>query len=114
VPTLKTVNIKDGMPKLEEARQRLASALATAKREGCKALKIVHGYGSSGVGGVLRDGIRASLRKRRKKGEIAGFIPGENWSIFEEATRELIEKLPDLRRESDLDRGNEGITIVVL
>jgi dsDNA-specific endonuclease/ATPase MutS2 len=111
---LKTVNLKEGMPTLEEARQRLSSALAAARREKCPAVKLVHGYGSSGVGGALREGIRASLRKRRKKGEIRAFIAGENWSIFDETTQQFLEENPSVTRDGDLDRGNEGITIAIL
>jgi len=111
---LKTVNLKADMPTLDVARKRLAEGLSAARREGCMAVKLIHGYGSSGAGGALRDGIRASLRKRRKNREIAAYIPGENWSIFNAQARELIERLPELRRDCDLDRGNEGMTIAVL
>lgn len=114
MPGLITVNLKADMPTLEVARQRLSQALASARASGCSAVKLIHGYGSSGTGGVLRDGIRASLRKRRKKGEIAGYIFGENWSVFDEATRALLERLPELRRDGDLDRGNEGMSIAIL
>jgi hypothetical protein len=114
MPRVKTVNLKRDMPTLEEARVRLAEALRAARREGCAALKVVHGYGSSGTGGTLRHGIQASLRKRRKKGEIAAFIPGDKWSIFEASAREWIERVPELARDGDLDRGNEGVSLVFL
>ncbi len=111
---MKTVNLKGDMPTLEVARQRLSAALAQARREGCVAVKLIHGYGSSGTGGVLRDGIRASLRKRRKKGEIQGYIYGEDFSAFDEATRALLERAAELRRDPDLDRCNAGVSIAVL
>ncbi len=108
------VNLKKGMPNLDEARRRLSDAIASSKRGGLSVIKLIHGYGSSGVGGALQKGIRASLRKRRKKGEIRGYIPGENWSIFDEASRDLLDGQPALRRDGDLDRHNEGITLVLL
>ncbi len=111
---LKTVNLKAGMPSLEEARLRLAQAISQGHTEGCVAMKIVHGYGSSGVGGNLRTGLRSSLRKRRKKGEIRGFVTGEKWSVFEEQCRQILDQCQQLRRDPDLDRFNEGITIVIL
>jgi len=107
-------NLKQDMPPLEVARQRMSTAFQQARQQHCVAVKLIHGYGASGVGGTLRTGIRASLRKRRKKGEIAGFVFGEQWSIFEETVRELLERAPELRRDSDLDRGNEGISIAIL
>ncbi|GJM24904.1 MAG: hypothetical protein DHS20C16_13190 [Phycisphaerae bacterium] len=111
---IKTFNLKEGMPILEEARQRLSAALTHARQKKLPAIKLIHGYGSSGVGGVLQIGIRKSLRKRRKKGEIRQYIFGENWSIFDETSREAIEEYPSLRKDSDLDRGNDGISIVIL
>ena len=111
---LKTINLKSGMPSLEDARLRLAQAISQGRGEGCVALKIVHGYGSSGVGGSLRTGLRSSLRKRRKKGEIKDFVTGEKWSVFEEQSRRILDECQQLSRDPDLDRYNEGITIVIL
>ncbi len=114
MPDIFTVNLKEGMPTLEEARQKLSTALAQARSKKCPAVKLIHGYGSSGVGGVLQIGIRKSLRKRRKKGEIRAYVFGENWSIFDETTRDFLEANPNLRKDSDIDRGNEGISIAIL
>ncbi len=111
---IKAFNLKDGMPTLEEARQRLSLALAQARQRKLPVIKLIHGYGSSGVGGTLQVGIRKSLRKRRKKGEIRQYIFGENWSIFDEDTRSVLEENPSMRKDSDLNRGNDGISIVVL
>lgn len=46
-----TLNIKSDMPTVEEARKRLLTELQRAKAKGAKAMKLIHGYGSSGVGG---------------------------------------------------------------
>jgi hypothetical protein len=92
----------------------LLEALQQAQRDKQRALKIVHGYGSSGTGGKLRDGIRKSLNLRRKEGKIVGFCPGEKWGPFDEATQALLEKYPDLKRDSDYGKGNYGITVVLV
>jgi hypothetical protein len=111
---VRVLTIKTGMPTVEEARATLNSEIDKAKRSGIIALKIVHGYGASGVGGRLRDAIRASLRKRRKEGKIRSFVTGEQWAAVEAVTRELLEECPELRRDMDLNRYNEGITFVLL
>ena len=80
-PEIKVVSIKSGMPTVDEARSRLADAIASAKSEGCRVMKLVHGYGSSGKGGALRSALRSSLRKRRKEGKIRSFIAGEEFVI---------------------------------
>ena len=108
------VTLKAGMPTVEEARARLKSEIDKAKKSGKIAMKIIHGYGSSGVGGSLRGAIRKSLRKRMKEGKIRSFVVGEKWDIFEESTRQILDECPELRKDRDLGRYNEGITVVLL
>src|SRR5258708_27606700 len=110
---LKIVNLEEGMPTLEEARKRLAQILPP-KSSVAMALKLIHGYGSSGKGGILRDGIRKSLVRRQKEGAISFFVTGEKWSIFDSHSRMAIEIVPELSSDPDLDRWNRGITIVII
>lgn len=110
---LYTFVIKDGMPTVEEARAKLITAVRDAPRKGFKAMKLVHGYGSSGTGGKLKNALRASLRKRRKEGKIAGFVGGEKWHVSETDAQNLLALCPQLERDGDLNMFNEGITIVV-
>lgn len=102
------------MPTVEEARARLKSEIEQAGRSGVVALKIIHGYGASGVGGSLRHAVRRSLRKRVKEGRIRCFVAGEAWDIFEETTRQILDACPELGRDADLRNHNEGITVVLL
>ena len=111
---LGVVTLKAGMPTVEEARARLKSEIDGARQSGLIALKIIHGYGSSGVGGSLKHAVRRSLRKRVKEGQIRAFVGGEEWDIFEERTREILEECPELAKDRDLRGYNEGITIVLL
>ncbi len=111
---LKTVNLEHGMPTVAQARARLRTELDNARSEGRIGLKIIHGYGSHGVGGELRIALQASLATWARQGEIAAFIAGEEWRVSNEIAWKLLERLPALKRDLDLGRGNKGITIVVL
>jgi len=110
---VKIFNIEASMPTVEEARQLLLLELKQAKQNGVKAMKIIHGYGSTGKGGALRDGLRSSLIRRRKEGVITRCIFGEKWNIFEDDTRAAIDLCPELKSDRDLNRSNPGITIVL-
>ena len=112
--TVEVVNIKEDMPLVEEARRRLLDAIKSAKARNVPVLKVIHGYGSSGVGGHLRSALRKSLARRRKEGVIKEIIFGEAWSAFDERTRDCLEQHPSLRTDPDLDRSNEGMTIVLI
>jgi hypothetical protein len=110
---VKTLNIEANMPTVEEARQTLLVEVKQAKQSGVKALKIIHGYGSSGKGGALRGALRSSLLRRKKEGLVTRVIFGEKWSVFEEDARYAIECCPELRGDRDLNRSNEGITLAI-
>lgn len=110
---LRIVNLEQGMPQVHTALQRLNGELYTSRRLGARVTKLIHGYGSSGTGGKIRVAVRRELAARKAKGELADVIPGEEFSIFNEATRRAFLKCDALRQDSDLDRYNNGVTFVV-
>ncbi|MBU1936323.1 Smr/MutS family protein [bacterium] len=108
------INIKSDMPDVKEARKRLREELEKARQKGVVAVKIIHGYGSKGVGGALRDALRRSLTGMRNKEQIQHFVHGERFAFHELVAREAIDMCPALNRDSDYNKYNEGITIVIL
>ena len=105
-------NVEAGRPTLDEARRLVIAEIKQAKREGIKVLKVIHGYGSSGRGGALCTGLRKSFGLRIKEGVIKDFIAGENFSIFNDTVLALLQAVPELRGDPDLDAINEGVTFV--
>jgi hypothetical protein len=112
--TIRTFNVEAGLHTLDDARRVVIAEIKQAKREGVTVLKVIHGYGSSGKGGTLRIGLRKSFRLRKKEGVIKDFISGEDFSIFDETTLDLLEAVPELRGDPDLGATNEGVTIIWL
>ena len=102
------------MPTVEQAVHRLTGELIRARAQRAKVVKLIHGYGSTGVGGKLRIGIRAALADRKRRGEIKEAVPGENWSIFDEGARRVLDAYPDLNRDRDFGQSNAGITIILM
>jgi hypothetical protein len=88
--------------------------LQTARKQGYTAVKLIHGYGSTGVGGALRIELQKELLRQARSSSIKCFIPGENWRISDEATWELLKRYPEWKQDADLGRGNKGISIVQL
>jgi hypothetical protein len=111
---MKTVVVKEGMPSVEQARARLQTELGIARQSGVKVLKLVHGYGSSGVGGDLRIALQSTLRRMAQQHEIGDCIYGENWRTSDQRSWELLKRMPELKNDTDLGKGNKGMTIVVL
>lgn len=111
---LKEVNIKYDMPTASDAVKRVTYNIRNGKDWGCGAMKIIHGYGSTGKGGRIRTEVRRYLQEQKDKRYIKDFILGENFSIFDEATRSAFMLCDELRKDSDLEHHNNGITIVIL
>jgi hypothetical protein len=111
---MKTVNLKSDMPQVREGLQRMERELALARQEKATLLKLVHGYGSTGVGGDICIAVQKRLLQMTQDGQIRGCIFGENWSKSDDATWKLMQSHPELKSDSDLGRRNRGITIVLL
>ncbi|HEY6307410.1 MAG TPA: Smr/MutS family protein [Candidatus Angelobacter sp.] len=111
---IKVVNLEEGMPTVERARLRMEHELHQARRAGCKAVKLIHGYGSSGTGGALRIELQKALRQAAQDGSIRAFVAGEDWRISNETTWEQLQHFPEWKQDSDLGRNNRGISIVFL
>ena len=109
-----TINVELELPTVEEARRILKAELEKCRSRKVTAVKVIHGYGSSGVGGALREGIRKSLISRRKEGGVRAVVFGENWSIFDATTRFVLEQCPELGKGRDLFHSNPGISVVLL
>jgi hypothetical protein len=102
------------MPQVHQALQQLDRELKLARQEKCPLLKLVHGYGSSGIGGEIRIAVQKRLVELAGQGEIRSYIFGEDWSKSNEQTWKLLQERQELKQEPDLGRKNLGITIVVL
>ena len=107
--TLREVNIKYDMPTADQAVKRTTFEIENARRLGVKCVKIVHGYG-----GKIRVEVRAYLERMKRQGRITDYIPGERFSIFDEATRAAFARCGELRQDSDLERANNGVTIIII
>ena len=108
------INLEQGMPTVQVALTKLNQALRTAKATGISTIKFIHGYGSSGQGGVIRQQVLLELEKHRRKGMVKLVVPGEEFSPFFDNARRAIDLYPDLTRDRDYARTNHGITIVIV
>jgi len=109
------VNLKEDLPPVEEALRHLRRALQESRTRGDRVLKLIHGYGSSGEGGRIRDAVRRYLSERAGGGRIVEFFPGEAVRAGSAGRRALRQRLSERgRRDPDLERANPGITFVIL
>ena len=108
------MNLEAGLPDRKEAVERLEQAILQGRKDGVHALKIIHGYGSSGSGGILQRVVRSQLRQMKEAGRIKLFISGESWSQFDDFSKQMLKQVPESLLDQDLGRANRGITLVLL
>jgi hypothetical protein len=110
----KIINLEEDRPSVNVGLLRLDRALVAARAEGVPLLKLIHGYGSSGVGGRLREEVWKALDRFKRNGFISDFIAGEDFRLSNESSWELVKRDRSIKEDRDFGRANRGITIVVL
>jgi len=108
------VNIKQDYPAVDTALKYVEHALARAKAYGYPAVKLIHGYGSGGTGGKIKNAVHKQLTGYKNTGRIREFAAGENFSPFDSATQRIIAVYPDITRDADYLKTNQGITVVLI
>jgi len=111
--TVVTVNLKEGLPVVEEALQRMTRKLYESRLQGTKLVRLVHGYGSTGSGGAIKLAVRRELETARRDGAIKDYVSGEDYQ-HSDAGRKLRSRFPQLKATVRTDQQNPGITFVAL
>ncbi len=75
---------------------------------GLRILKIIHGYGSTGTGGSMKEAVRNWGFRNRSK--FKAVIEGEHYSLYDELVRQM--RIQVSYQDSDLETGNPGITVI--
>lgn len=111
---IRSVNVDDDRPTIDEALSRLRGAVERAHRDRIGLLRVVHGHGSSGGPcPTIRHAVRARLHALQRNGEIRSFLYGEDFSpATDAASRALFRRHPALASTLPADRRNPGITFV--
>ena len=100
------------MPTSADALTLLKSSIANARRGNVGCLYVIHGYGSSGKGGVIREKVRQWLHAQERNGTVKAVINGEDFTIYNFKALELKNKYKEL--EQLLKVCNHGVTVVEL
>ena len=108
---VKEVNLERGNPTVDVAMRKLLNELSTAKGAGYKAVVLVHGYGSTGVGGAIKVATKSKLKEGSLIGIVKAFTGGESWLNDKKPFMEACSQLKDFDRDID---GNKGVTVILL
>lgn len=105
------VNLECEMPTVALAIQKMKNSLTTHKRQGYKAVILIHGYGSSGVGGSIKTAVIKCLGESSMQGIVRAYAVGEQWSTKKKELVGMCKALEDYEYKI---ANNYGVTVVIL
>lgn len=109
---LKHINLKEGNPTVDYSLAVVEIAIENAKSEGVNCIKVLHGYGSHGRGGVILIELRKFLQSLKRKKVIRDYFGGDRWNYFDESVKNILSEDKSIECDEDLGRSNPGITII--
>lgn len=112
---LRTLSLKFRTHTNEEAVDATQIAIKNALASKQAVVKVVHGYGSEGMGGSNKSFIHSFLEKARNNGSIKDFIPGERLSRAD--LNDLSRRFSGYKNDFlqlQRDCGNQGITLIII
>lgn len=111
---IETINIKQDYPPADVAVACMEIEIERLKNTDALALKVIHGYGSHGVGGEIKKQVHARLFALKKQKKILDYIPAEQFGYLARQDKYIQQNLEELVFDPDLKNYNNGITIVLL
>lgn len=103
---VKEINVESGFTSAE-AIDYIKQVLSYGKRT---CIYIIHGYGSSGKGGIIRQKVRSYLNAQLKNGKIKAVIYGEDFNVLNFKALELKNKYKELSEMFTVC--NHGVTVI--
>ena len=105
---IKEINVENGFTSAD-AIDYIKQVISN-NRKAC--LYIIHGYGSSGKGGIIRQKVRSYLNAQLKNGKVKAVINGEDFNVLNFKALELKNKYKELSELFTVC--NHGVTVVEL
>ena len=111
---LRFINLKEDGYTVEYALAVLEIEIESAKREGICAMKLLHGYGSHGKGGVIAQAVKKQLELWKRQGFIVDYFGVDHCDIFDPKTQTILNLDKGIYNDEDLGHANPGISIIQL
>ena len=109
-----TIDIKSEQQSVKEAIAQFLVEMEAYQKGGFKVMKVIHGYGSHGVGGAIRTAFLKECQNLKNRGKIYDFTCCDKWIDKNPVKKIAINYCTDLLADSELYRINPGCSIIIL
>lgn len=111
---IRTINIKENNPNADYAMFLIDEEIKYSKAVGNRVVIIIHGYGSHGRGGTIKEYVKEYLPILKKKAIITDYVFGENWGEFNETRKKICDIAPEIILKENLSRLNAGVSVILI
>ncbi|MBR6778649.1 MAG: hypothetical protein IKM43_00635 [Clostridia bacterium] len=109
-----TIDIKSQKQTVAEAVAQFLIELESYQKGGFKVMKVIHGYGSHGVGGAIRNAFFKKCQDLKNRKMIEDFTCCDKWTDKNVVKKIAINYCPDLIADAELRTLNPGCSIVII
>ena len=112
---IQTINLEMNMPSIDEALERFHIQIDKLRSKGLRAVKVIHGHGSSGKGGKIRQEFRNAMEYGLWREYVLDVYFGESLGPQSLSFQELTKSYPAIKKHLTKDiYNNLGITLLIL
>ena len=111
---MRIVNIKKDNPNVDYALFLIDEEIRYSRAIGNRVILIIHGYGSHGQGGAIKQGVKHYLPHLKKSGIISNYVFGENWGETNETKMEIERIDPEIILSEHLFCINSGVSVILV
>ena len=109
-----TIDIKSNNQTVNQALAEFLVEVESYKKGGFKVMKVIHGYGSHGVGGAIKVAFLKKCQDLKNRHIIEDYVCCDKWTPQNTTRKIAINYCPDLLADRELYLLNPGCSIVIL
>lgn len=111
---IRTINIKKDNPNCDYALFLIDEEIKYSRAIGNRMVIIIHGYGSHGAGGLIKEAVKDYLPNLKKKHIIEDYVFGENWGDTNPTKIRMCSVCPELILNDNLSGLNSGVSVIMI
>lgn len=111
---LRMINIKKDNPNIDYALFLIDEEIKYSRAVGNRIIVIIHGYGSHGTGGVIKQAVKEYLPNLKRNRKIVDYVFGEMWADTNPVKIKMCTICPELILHENLKSLNSGVSIIMI
>ena len=102
--------VKDN-PNTDYALYLIDQEINYSRAVGNHVIVVIHGYGSHGAGGLIKNAVKEYLPRLKKNRIIREYVFGENWGDLNESKQLITSICPEVILHENLQGLNSGVSV---